>query len=227
MCLKPCRQLDLITVPICDHLPDASPEACSSGGSIWLFTWASSLLWSISLEERAHIRLSPLNSERSSHPRVRKSPQLISKVMGPELIENCSTRETANWSWSWMQLTWKSLSLHDPLRTLPSGQSELVKGKTLCLYWGPTMCHHCLKNLSLVLLHLMRSKTLFNGFYFSVFRDKQKPRDAKNWLNTTHLESGRVKICKGSLDLPNFPLVKFLQQRMQTQISRRAWHVTQ
>lgn len=27
MCLRPCRQLDLITVPTSDHLPDASPGA--------------------------------------------------------------------------------------------------------------------------------------------------------------------------------------------------------
>lgn len=38
MCLKPCRQLDLITVLISDHLPGASPGARCLGGSIccWL-----------------------------------------------------------------------------------------------------------------------------------------------------------------------------------------------
>ena len=103
--------------------------------------------------------LNQLNSERSPNPIVRKSPLLILKVMGLKLIEICSTRETANWSWSWMQLTWKTLFSMTHLEPQLSRQAGLWRGKSWTC-WSTYYVPMLFEELPLLLPHHL---TLFQN----------------------------------------------------------------
>lgn len=98
LCLKPCRQLDVITGPsrISSQLllwgPPAQEEAFDSGLRHHPYFEGVPALKRPHCTQPTQLRTAP------QHKQPRESLLLIVKVMDPELIENSSTRLNANWS---------------------------------------------------------------------------------------------------------------------------------